>query len=139
MRSRLIVPKRGGEHEQSPHVVGGSDRQRAGLVLPLFLLGVLTQILYGVLAGWISPLLDAMPGTVFRNEVLRFVTVVVAIVLLALLVGALARTRDGPSQVIVSTLTKSRGVVSRPEMPPSAGGTGPQAKRCRRGSGASSG
>lgn len=77
------MPKRGGEHEQSSQVVGWTDCQRAGRVLPLFLLGVPIQILYGVLAGWISPLLDAMPGAVFRNEVLGSVAVVLAVVLLA--------------------------------------------------------
>lgn len=67
------------------------------IVLPLLLLGVVVQILYGIVAGWIHPVLDAMPGIVFQNEAFRFVAVVGVVVVLFLMVGALAGTRLGQS------------------------------------------
>jgi uncharacterized membrane protein len=67
------------------------------IVLPLLLLGVVISVLYGIIAGWIRPVLDAMPGTVFQNVAARFVAVVGFVVLLILVVGALSRTRLGQS------------------------------------------
>jgi uncharacterized membrane protein len=67
------------------------------IILPLLLLGVVIEILYGIVAGWVRPVLEAMPGIVFKNEAFRFVAVVGVFVVLFLLVGALAGTRLGQS------------------------------------------
>lgn len=67
------------------------------IVLPLLLLGVVMEILYGMVAGWVRPVLEAMPGTIFQNEVVRFVAVVGVVVLLFIMVGVLAGTWLGRS------------------------------------------
>lgn len=67
------------------------------VVLPLLLLGAVIEILFGIVAGWIRPVLAAMPGTVFQNEAVRFVAVVGIVVLTLLLIGVLAGTRLGQS------------------------------------------
>lgn len=77
------------------------------IVLPLLLLGIGIEILYGVIADWIRPVLEAMPGTIFQNVAVRFVAVVGVVILLFLVVGVLAGTRPGQSigrTIQVSTL-----------------------------------
>lgn len=65
------------------------------ILLPVLLLGLIIAKLYEILAGWLQPVLNAMPGIVFSREATRFLAVIFAIVVLFLAVGALARTRLG--------------------------------------------
>jgi uncharacterized membrane protein len=67
------------------------------IVLPLLLLGLAIGKLHRLLAGWARPLLDAMPGTIFRNPNVRSLAVLLAIAALFLLIGVMARTRLGRS------------------------------------------
>lgn len=65
------------------------------IALPLLLVGLAVTQFYHFLAGWIRPLLDAMPGTVFHRQSIRFVAVLFGVVMLLLSIGWLARTRIG--------------------------------------------
>lgn len=65
------------------------------IIAPILLLGVVIEVMYGILAGWLSPVLNALPGKVLQSEVSRFIAVIVALAVLALLVGGLATTRWG--------------------------------------------
>jgi uncharacterized membrane protein len=65
------------------------------VILPILLLGVVIEVMYGVLAGWLSPILSILPGTVLRSEAARFIAVLIAFLLLTFIVGAFADTRLG--------------------------------------------
>ena len=65
------------------------------ITLPLLLFGVMIGKIYQILEERIIPLLNAMPGTVFSRPSVRFCAIVLAIALLFLLIGAMARTRMG--------------------------------------------
>lgn len=65
------------------------------IVLPLLLLGLAFAKLHEIIAGWLQPLLDALPGTIIHDPTGRFLSVVLAILVLFLVVGALAPTRMG--------------------------------------------
>jgi uncharacterized membrane protein len=65
------------------------------IALPLLLLGLLIKQIFLVLQGIIQPLLDVLPGTVFKNPTVRFLLVCLAIALLLMLIGLLAQTRMG--------------------------------------------
>ncbi len=79
------------------------------IALPLLLFGLVIVKIYQIVAQYILPLLYAMPGTVFHSPVARFIAIVLAVLLLFVLIGAVARTRMG--QIIGSWL--ERTVLSR--------------------------
>ena len=65
------------------------------VVLPVLLAGLVLEKIYHVLEAVILPLVDALPGEIFHNPVIRGFVIIIAIVALLLLVGLLARTRKG--------------------------------------------
>lgn len=65
------------------------------VVLPVLLAVYVGAQFYGALESVIRPLLEKLPGTVFHNPAVRYVAVGLAIVLLLLLVGWVARLRLG--------------------------------------------
>lgn len=65
------------------------------VLLPVLLVGLVMEKVFSILQGVVHPLLDAMPGEVFHNPWLRFVIVLLAVLLVLLFTGLLARTQAG--------------------------------------------
>jgi len=65
------------------------------IVLPLLLVGLLVKQIFLALQEAIQPLLDVMPGTLFKNPSIRFLAVCLGIAVLLGLIGLLAQTRMG--------------------------------------------
>jgi uncharacterized membrane protein len=65
------------------------------VVLPVLLAGLVLEKVYHVLQAVVHPVLEALPGTVFHNPTVRSLAVCVAVVVLLLLAGGLARVRGG--------------------------------------------
>ena len=64
-------------------------------MLPVLLAGLVLGKIYRALQAVVHPLMDVLPGEVFRDPVIRGFVVIIVIVVLLLLVGLLARTQKG--------------------------------------------
>lgn len=62
------------------------------IVLPILLIGMLAVKSFHWVQDALQPLLEALPGTVFRNPSVRFVVVCITIAALFICIGLLART-----------------------------------------------
>ena len=65
------------------------------VVLPVLLAGLMLERIYRILQALLRPVLDLLPGTLFRNPTFRALAVCIALVALLLLVGLMARMRLG--------------------------------------------
>ena len=65
------------------------------IALPVLLIGLALDKIHNTLKAVVLPLLDALPGEVFHDPMIRGIVMIVAIVVLLVLVGLLARTRIG--------------------------------------------
>ena len=65
------------------------------IVLPLLLVGGVVKELFLALQEFMSPLMDALPGTIFRLHPVRLLVVCFSVAALLLVIGLLARTKPG--------------------------------------------